>query len=416
MSRREPRKGGDPATPALTHWRLPALLFLGSFAIYAIFSGARLMHQSEAPHFIYQAQAFLKGQLALTVLPPNLNDWARVGDNFYVSFPPFPAILMMPFVALFGFQFNDVFFTLVFAAANVVLLFLVLQRLSETGDSARTTDENLGLALLFAFGTVNFYCSIRGEVWFTAEVIGVTCTCLYVLAAHRCREPVLAGLAYGCAAITRTPLVFSIVFFALELLAPEGRWGSTTLRARRAEVLKTALRFSIPVAAIALPTAWMNHLRFGSPFEFGHAHLFNNRVNADIAHWGLFNYHYLERNLHAAFSRLPLLVWPEGGLPSLSFDPDGMSLLVTTPLFLLLLWPKVKPRLHWTLWATVAAVSIPGFFYQNTGWRQFGFRFSLDYTPYLFLLLAIGGIPMGRKFWTLGALGLAVGVWGAVAF
>jgi len=408
-------KAGEAAPTGLARWRLPALLFLGSFAIFAIFSGPRLMHQSEAPHFIYQAQAFLNGQLALTVLPPNLNDWARVGDNFYVSFPPFPAILMMPFIALFGFQFNDVFFTLFFAAANVVLLFMVLQRLSETGDSARSTDENLALALLFAFGTVNFYCSIRGEVWFTAEVLGVTCTCLYLLAAHRCRNPALAGLAFACGAITRTPLAFSVVYFALELLTPDGRWDPQGFRTRRPEILRKGLLFALPVIAIALPAAWMNYVRFGSPTEFGHAHLFNNRVNADIARWGLFNYHYLERNLHAAFTCLPLLVG-DVGLPKLSFDPDGMSLLVTTPLFLLLLWPKVKPRLHWILWATVAAVSVPGFFYQNTGWRQFGFRFSLDYTPYLFLLLAIGGYPMGKKFWALGAIGVAVGIWGALAF
>ena len=89
---------------------------------------------------------------------------------------------------------------------------------------------------------------------------------------------------------------------------------------------------------------------------------------------------------------------------------------MTTPLFFILLWPLVKPRLHRTLWWTMAAVSVPGFFYQNTGWRQFGFRFSLDYTPYFFLLLAIGGRKMGNWFWALGLGGFAVSIWGALAF
>jgi hypothetical protein len=412
----ERERGASPAAAGLERWRLPTLLFLGSFAIFAIFSGPRLLHQSQAPHFVYQADAFLHGQLSLTVLPPNLNDWARVGDRFFVSFPPLPAVLMMPFVAVFGFQFNDVFFTLVFAAANVALLFLVLRQLSEAADSSRSTEENLALALLFAFGTVNFYCAIRGEVWFTAEVIGVTCTCLYLLAAHRARHPVLAGAAFACGVVTRTPLTFAIVYFAFELLAPGGRWDAAALRPRREEILRKGLLFMAPVAAVALPMAWMNYVRFGNALEFGHAHLFNNRVNSDISRYGLFAYHYLERNLHAAFTRLPLVVHPEAGAPSLSFDPDGMSLFVTTPAFALLLWPRVKPRLHHILWATVAAVSIPGFFYQNTGWRQFGFRFSLDYTPFLFLLLAIGGYRMGRLFWTLAGIGIAVGIWGAVAF
>jgi hypothetical protein len=333
-----------------------------------------------------------------------------------VSFPPFPAVVMAPFVALWGFQLNDVTFTLFFAALNVALFFLVLRRLSETGDSQRGEQENTALALLFAFGTVNFYCSIRGEVWFTAEVMGVTLTCLYLLAAHRLRAPALAGAAFACATTTRTPLVFALLYFALELLAPEGRLDVADLRRRRAEILEKGLQFAGPVLAVAIPMAWVNYVRFGKPGEFGHSFLYNNRVNADIARWGLFNVHYLARNLNAAFLLLPGFASPPGRPTQLTFDPHGMSLFVTTPLFALLFWPKLKPRLHWILWLTVAAVSVPGFFYQNDGWRQFGFRFSLDYTPYLFLLLAIGGHKLGRWFWGLAAVGVAVNIWGALAF
>ncbi|MHB8416882.1 MAG: hypothetical protein ACYDCL_02330 [Myxococcales bacterium] len=397
-------------------WRLPILLFASSFLIFAVFSGGRFFHQSQAPQFVYQAEAFLHGQTALPVPPPNLNDWARVGSNWYVSFPPFPAVVMMPFVWLFGYQFDDVSFTVFFAALGVALFFLLLQKLSAAGESERTEKENAALALLFAFGTVDFYCSIRGEVWFTAEVIGVTCTCLYLLAAHRAEHPALAGLALGCAAITRTPLAFSVVYFAMELFAPSGALELADLRRRRAEILEKGLQFAGPVLAIAIPMMWMNHVRFGSPLEFGHAHLFNNRVNGDIARWGLFNAHYLPRNVRAAFLLLPGLSWPAGGTPRLTFDPHGMSLFVTTPLFLFLLWPRLRPRLHRLVWLTVGAVSLPGFFYQNDGWRQFGFRFSLDYTPYLFLLLALGGRRFGRTFWALAAAGLAVNLWGALAF
>ena len=405
---------GSPPT-FLERYRIPLLLFGAGLVVFCVFSGQRVTHQSLYPHFIYQADAFLHGQLALRVPPPNYEDWARVGDNWYVSFPPFPAVLLMPFVAVLGLQLNDVFFTIVFAALSIALFYLVLERFRLEGDSQRTARENAILALLFAFGTVNFYISIRGEVWFTAEVIGVTLTCLYLLSAHRARHPVWAGIFFGCATVTRTPLLFSGVYFLLELLAPEGRWNSDELKARRSEVVRKLAAFALPVAAIAIPMGLMNHARFGSFTDFGHDHLFNNRVNPDIQRWGLFNYHYLERNLHAAFTRLPTLV-ERGGATILGFDFDGMSLLVTTPLFWMLLWPVLRPRLHHALWITTAAVSIPGFFYQNTGWRQFGFRFSLDYTPYLFLLLAVGGRKMGKWFWGLAAAGLAVNIWGALAF
>lgn len=396
-----------------TH-RLELVLLLGSFAVLALFSGPRFFRQSHAPHFIYQADAWLHGQLHLRFRPPDDNDWARVGDRWFVSFPPGPALLMVPGVALFGFQYVDVSFTVAFAALNVLLFFLVLERLRAAGESPRGRAEDAALALLFAFGTVAFSCSIRGEVWFTAEVLGVTATCLYVLAAHGARRPARAGLAWSFAAITRTPLAFTAVFFACEVVAGGGELREAARR--RATWLdpgrwrKVGL-FAAGAAPLLAFAAWANWARFGSPLDFGHAHFWNNRVNADVRRWGLFSFHYLEKQLHAAFTRLPRV---EGG--RLTYDPDGMSLFVTTPLFLLLLWPRARNRLHLPLWLTVAATALPGFLYQNTGYVQFGYRFSLDYTPYLFLLLAVGARPMSRWFWALGAAGVAVNTWGALAF
>jgi hypothetical protein len=406
----------SPRSPGawLRDHQLELLLFVGSFAVLAAFSGPRFFRQSHAPHFIYQADAWLHGQLHLRVRPPNENDWARVGSRWYVSFPPGPALLMLPGVALFGFQYVDVSFTVSFAALNVLLVFLVLERLRRSGDSARTRAENASLAILFAFGTVAFSCSIRGEVWYTAEVLGVTATGLYLLAAHRARAPLLAGLAWSFGAITRTPLVFTAIFFVAEVVAAGGSLREEASRAatwRDPARWQKVARFAAGAAPLLLLAAWLNWARFGSPTDFGHAHFWNNRVNADVRRWGLFSLHYLEKQLHAAFTRLPHL---EDG--RLAYDPDGMSLFLTTPLFATLLWPCRRPRLHLPLWLTVAATALPGFLYQNTGFVQFGYRFSLDYTPYLLLLLAVGGRPMKRGFWALGAAGVLVNTWGAVAF
>lgn len=321
---------------------------------------------------------------------------------------------MLPGVALFGFQYVDVSFTVAFAALNVLLFFLALERLREAGDSARSRREDAALALLFAFGTLAFSCSVRGEVWFTAEVLGVTATCLYLLAAHRAAHPLLAGAAWSFAAMTRTPLVFTVLFFACEVVAGDGDARAAARRGvtwRDPARWRKVLLFAAGAAPLLAFAAWTNWARFGSPFDFGHAHFWNNRVNADIRRYGLFSFHYLEKQLHAAFTRLPRI---EGG--RLAYDPDGMSLFVTTPLFLLLLWPRARPRLHLPLWLTVAVTALPGFLYQNTGYVQFGYRFSLDYTPYLFLLLAVGARPMGRWFWAVGLAGVAVNAWGALAF
>lgn len=395
----------------VARYRVDLILFAVSLVAYAISSGSMLAHQSLAPHFVFQADALLHGQLAIRGRPPNLNDWVLQDGRWYVSFPPFPAVLMMPFVAIWGLDFNDVWFTVVFAALNVALLHRLLRRLQP----ARKEWEHAAFALIYGFGTLAWTCGIRGEVWYTAETVGVTLTLLYLHAAVQARRPVLAGLAVACAAITRTPLAFSAIFFVFEALCPDRPVEPRCLRdgARWRQALPRLVPFLLAIVAVAIPMGWANHVRFGSFTEFGHSHLFANRVNQQIQQYGLFNYVFLERNLHAAFTRLPEISFHPF---KVGFSGDGMSLLVTTPLFLYLLWPREKPRLHRALWLTVAIVAIPGFFYQNSGWYQFGFRFSLDYTPYLIVLLALGNRPFTRVSWLAALAGVAVNAWGAAVF
>jgi hypothetical protein len=172
--------------------------------------------------------------------------------------------------------------------------------------------------------------------------------------------------------------------------------------------------FAAGAAPLALLAMAYNVYRFGAPGEFGHAFLYNNRVNADIDTYGLFSLHYLPRNLQAAFLLLPRVALRP---LRLGYDPQGLSLLLTLPLLLLLLVPRQRPRLHLPLWLTVAACALPGLLYQNTGYMQFGFRFSLDYTPYLLLLFAVGGWSLRRPgVLALALLGVVVNFWGAVAF
>ena len=402
---------------AASAYRVDLVLFVFCLFAYALSSGSMLGHQSQAPHFVYQAEAFLRGQLALTARPPNLNDWVFEHGRWYVSFPPFPAVLMMPFVAFAGLGFDDVAFTVPFAAVNVALLYRLMRRIQELDGGTRSEWDHAALALLFGFGTLAWSCSIRGEVWFTAEVIGVTLTLLYLHAALRAKHPVLAGLLLAFGSITRTPIAFSAIFFVLEAIAAGGRLDRENLRQAFTERLGATARslalFAVPIAAVAVPMGLMNAARFGSPTEFGHRHLYANRVNAQIRAHGLFSFEYLPRNLRAAFLLLPRL---ERNPPRLSFDGEGMSLFATTPAWALLFFPKEKPRLWVPLWLTTAAVALPGFFYQNTGYYQFGYRFSLDYTPYLILLLAVGGRALDRVFWVLALIGVAVNAWGAAVF
>ncbi|MBX7115237.1 MAG: hypothetical protein K1X64_12990 [Myxococcaceae bacterium] len=420
-------------------YRMEALLFIASFVVLASFSSQRFLRQSGAPHFVYQAKSWLDGHLDIPVRPtgpngqPDIEDWACVRevngvktrcegmvqptDKWYSSFPWFPAVVMMPFVAIHGFQFNDTSFGVIVGALAIALFYSLLRKVTQEEGLERTPGDNTVLALVLAFGSVFFYCAIRGEVWFSAEVMGVALTCLYARNAYQAQRPYLAGLFFSMAVLTRTPLLFTGVFFVMEAVCP-------TVGQRLADVqafLKTpgpAVRklgqFAAAAAPLAIVAALYNQLRFGSVTEFGHRFFYNNRVNLDIDTHGLFSVHYLWRNLDAAFLKLPTFA---GNPPRLGYDVYGLSLLLTFPLLLLIFWPRHKQRLLVPVWLTIAACALPGLLYQNTGANQFGFRFSLDYTPWMLLAFAAGAWSLKNiAVRALLALGFLVNFWGAVAF
>ncbi|QED29099.1 DUF2029 domain-containing protein [Microvenator marinus] len=455
-------------------WRLPFLIFLVSFGIYAAFAGERLKGPSADNHFVYLAQTFNSmvassfsdeaaqrreglAPFELEKKPHHRNDWAsyweirlQSGEEFrgvwvdrrgsgsfqlldgrrvelgpkelrgaertqryFVSFPPAPAVLMMPAVALFGWEMNDVLWTIFFAALNVALIYVLLRRLSQGGRSGRSRSDDLWLTLLFGFGTAHFWCSVLGQVWFTALIMGVTFTLLYVLCAIDARRPLLAGIFMGLAFATRTPLVFSAVFFYLFLLFPGGKLRTEGWQ----EALKKGALFSFPCLVIGGLLLAHNYARFESLSEFGHTYLAGGGLQRVKEH-GLFNTHFLSKNLTAAFTLIPKFQAAE---PYVIISKHGMSLLLTTPAFIWLFRPMPRdsaPDVFWwrALWATVFVTALPGFFYQNTGYEQFGFRFSLDYTVYLILLIAVGRRPLTKVFKALVLWGVAVNAFGAATF
>src|SRR4051812_5231001 len=65
----------------LAAYRVELVLFLVTFTVLTCFSSQRFLRQSAAPHFVYQARAWLDGRLDVDPeVLPNLEDWACVRD------------------------------------------------------------------------------------------------------------------------------------------------------------------------------------------------------------------------------------------------------------------------------------------------------------------------------------------------
>jgi hypothetical protein len=432
--------------------RLSAALFAIGLAVYSAVAWGRITRPSAAPHFVLLADAWLHGQLAIDP-PLTGDDWAKVetvvlddgsqalgrrlttrpafrtldgrelpsrrirqslGKTAYVSFPPFPAVVMLPGAALAGRAASDVIPTVLLAALILPLALLVLRRLARAGLSQRSVRDDLWLVATLAFGSVVFFSAVQGKVWYTAHIVGVVLALLYCWASIEASHPLVAGLALGAAALTRTAMAFMVVLFLCEAWRIHG--GREAWRADRRAMLRAMLRplalFAAPLAAFAVAGMIYNLARFGSPTEFGHSYL-EVRQQAQIEQYGLASLHYLGRNLAVAFTLLPdFLSRP----PYVQISGHGLALWFTTPVLLYLIWPRDRGPLHTTLWLCVAAVALPSLLYQNSGWVQFGYRFSLDYMVLLVMLLAIGGRPLTRVARALIIAGIAINLFGALTF
>ena len=432
--------------------RLYTALFAVGLVGYGLVAWDRLGRQSPDPHFVYQADAWLHGRAAIE--PPLAgDDWAQVetvalddgttasgrrmitrpafrtldgselpatrirrslGKTAYVSFPPLPAVIMLPGAAIAGRAANDVVPTVLVAALILPLALAALRRLSRAGLSARSLGDDLWLVAALAFGSVLWFSAVQGRVWYTAHVVGVALALVYAWAAIEAAHPVLAGLALGAAALTRTAMAFMVPLVVCEAWRMGG--GIAAWRADRRAMLRALarplVRFAVPVAAFAIAGMVFNQLRFGSPTEFGHSYL-QVRQQAQIEQYGLASYHYLARNLAVAFTLLPdLLAHP----PYVQISGHGLALWFTTPVLVGVLWPRARGPLHRPLWLCVAAVALPSLLYQNSGWVQFGYRFSLDYVVLLILLLAVGGRPLTRTVKALIVAGIVINLFGAITF
>jgi len=414
---------------SLTKRRLliAAALYLACSVVFFLFADPALL-STHTPwnHFALLADAWRHGRLDLGGRPPAYtgnNDFSQFGGKWFVVFPPFPALLLVPVVALAKEpeRVRDGEFFLLLAGLAPAVLFLALEKLRRCERAPISERGSILLSLLFAFGSVYFFSAEQGTVWFAAHVVGALLAALYLLFALEAERPWLAGLALGLGFATRTPLLFAAPLFLLEAVrvcsSPEAFaaadvkeiWASLE-RARFARLLAA---FATPVALILLLTFWHNLRRFGDPFEVGYQYLgvtWQHRIQK----WGLFSYHYLAKNLGVAGTSLPYRL-PDGPV-AFQINAHGLALWVTTPLYLWLLWPRRVLAPHLALWLTVACVAVPTFFYQNTGWLQFGYRFSNDYAVFLFALLAIGGYRMGRLFLLAAAWAVAVNAFGALTF
>ncbi|MEO5986525.1 MAG: hypothetical protein ABIW50_06440 [Candidatus Limnocylindria bacterium] len=349
---------------------MPLVLAVAGALVYLVTVSERVTLDS----FLPLASSFLDGRLHIAEPMPWLELVPRPEGGWYSPFPPMPAIVLLPFVAVFGPTFDQGIATALFGGANVGLAWILLRGVGVAPSPAAW------LSAVLAVGSVHWWVAGTGTVWLHAQVVAVFFALLALILATSRRWPLLAGVLLGMAAASRLPMGLTLpLYLALYLgaglpAAVDGRWQT----GRRA-----AITFVAGLAVPAVAVAAYNLARFGTPLEFGYA-LIPGVLDEPWYAQGLLAVDYIPRHLHLVFMRgfdyVDLAPW---------FRPNwnGTSLLLTTPVLLWLIKARGAVPLAGWAWLAVGLGLLPDLLHGAPGFAQFGYRYVLDVLPVMLLML-----------------------------
>src|SRR5216110_2883038 len=276
------------------------MVLLGGFALLLQLHPAQ---PSSANHLILQAQAWLHGHLDIGV---HFHDTIIVNGKAYIVYAPLPSLLMLPFVAMLGDKFSDIWFTWAFAAFSIILLFRTLEVMRIHRITNRTPLENLIFAITFGFGTIALWLCLGGTVWFTVQTISIFGIMIALHSTLSKRWP-LATLGIGMVLLTRTSeALIGIVPFVVYLhdlgvgRRIQQRWHILPQRWPSIRELTITLA---PLAVALLIYLVHNQLYFGSPTSTGYD--IQNQQNYPDIKYGVMSWHYIWPNFIVDFLRGP---------------------------------------------------------------------------------------------------------------
>lgn len=364
--------------------------FISYFAISTI--GGSPFRVREYAYFNYLADAFLHGQLYLRLLPTNLHDLSFFNEHYYLYWPPLPAIILMPFIAIFGVGFSDVFFNVIVASIDAAVIAALLCAVDKHDIIRINAGQRSILVLFFTLGTVHVILAPFGKLWFTAQLVGFLFVALAYLCAIELKGAAsfaLVGICIACAMLTRNHLLFTGIWPAYYLVSKN--WNN------RPKVFLHSLLALTPSIVMGLLFLGYNYARFGDPFELGISyHRMAPLFVSDYQIYGTFNTYYIPINFYYQYIHYPLPINADSLM--------GGSLFLLSPVFFFSfrgIFLGRKTINIWMMVISILATSAPILLLMGTGWTQYGPRYTLDFTVPLLLLTAMGirSIPEKYLLW-----------------
>lgn len=385
-------------------WRyvICPLAFLIVLWVAASFTGHWATEENPYRSYALQACAWLNGRLDLEKDYPWL-ELAIYEGKYYVSFPPFPSLVLLPFAAVLGTNTPDHWISLGFSIIGIIYAIRLYRAITGTYEMA----EQYVLFLFLGNGYL-FIALQGGWVWYMAQTMCFTFSLMslfYAANKHIGRALAFLACAFGC-----RPMVVAYIPLILML---------GTEKASVKTWIRKGYRL-IPACTIIGFYLMLNVARFDNPFEFGHTHLPEFVRSTE----GQFSLNYATKNFKQLF-RLPQTGGEHGMMIYDTYDCMAFWLIDPIIVSFMVMWLYALTRKRKACGlnliivpATICVHLMIVCCHKTMGGYQFGNRYIVDMLPYVFYGLITYKQGVGKAEWLnnpLFALGFSINLIGTVS-
>lgn len=370
------------------HWIFICSIFI-AFHLPAIWND-----NGQNNAYTYLAESMIRGKLSLSPADmPNVRntDIRNTGDlifnkgQYYLPYPPAPAILMLPFVLMGAGWINCTLIAVLLSCLNIFLFYKILKKIK--ADNA----DIPWLIYGFFFGTCYWFVLFTSHhVYGFAEVVSVTGLFLLLNELLGKQRAILMGLFVGVSFLSRQFSVFITLFVAGYLIYD--RMIIPSKAHKRIFWRKLGL-FSATVCVSIFIYLLYNYARFGNILDTGYSHIvFIGTLKYRVETYGLFSPHYVLYNLYSTLLKgFNIQFIGSGNMQIKDVDLRGTALLFASPFIVFAFKTHWNKFLRIFAWLSIGVIFTGLLFYHNNGMEQVNAsRFTLDFLPLLMILVALG--------------------------
>lgn len=304
-----------------------------------------------------------------------------------------PAILLMPFVFIFGKSFPQQYLAHFLGALLVVLTMKLSYLLKK--------DKRLTLwsGALVGIGSIIFYMSSVGSVWYLGQITAAFFLTAALIESLDKKRLLLVSIFLGAAYLSRPHTILSLPLYIFLI---------------RKNLLnkKSYLKFIIPFLIFLAFDSTYNFVRFGVPWNKGYF-LIPGTLSEPWFSKGIVHLSYIFEDLKVAFLMGPKFL---SHFPYIQPSWAGMAIWITTPAFIFALKAPLKEMVVKLSWLSIFLIFLVVGVHGGTGFAQFGYRFAVDFYPFLIFLTIKGVVKTKPKsiHWVLLLMGILVNLWGVL--